>query len=164
MVLPNVLCCRFVYRQPIKNLWTYSESSFPGTSYDTNFSSLGLLWAEQLSFKDAETICEEQFCARNLKKLIESLFGPLNSDFSAQDSRRELKLVSIEPPWNKDSEYCSTMSVNEKATQNVQAFQKKSMCWNRRLLVDHVVEEPEECGHIWVTTRGESVNFRGSRV
>ncbi len=70
-----------------------------------NLSSLGLFWAEQLLFKDAEMICKEQFFTKNQQKPLGLFFAPLNDDLSAQDCCRELKLVSVEPPWNKNSEY-----------------------------------------------------------
>jgi hypothetical protein len=46
-----------------------------------------------------------------------------NDDFSAQNRPRDLKMVSLEPSGNKDSEYdsenCSSLPVNETETQNV---------------------------------------------
>jgi hypothetical protein len=37
-------------------LITYSESSLPGGSNETSFSSLGLSWAKQWPFKDSKPI------------------------------------------------------------------------------------------------------------
>jgi hypothetical protein len=47
---------------------------------------------------------------------------------------------------------------------NIQALHKKSVWWNRGLLVGHVVDESEECLHIWVKAHGESVDFTGRGV
>ncbi len=40
----------------LEKLKDMSESSFSGGSNDTNFNSLGLVWAEKSSLEDAETI------------------------------------------------------------------------------------------------------------
>jgi hypothetical protein len=39
------------------------------------------------------------------RKLLAYRFASLNGDCSAQDRPSELKLVSLEPPRNKDSEF-----------------------------------------------------------
>jgi hypothetical protein len=60
---------------------TYSESSFSGGSNDT---------------------IREVSATR---KLLANAFTSSNSDCSAQIRSRELKLVSLKPPENEDSEY-----------------------------------------------------------
>ncbi len=74
MVLPDILHCRIIHRHARKLLKTYSDSSFLCASDVNNFNFLSLFWAEQSSFKDAETIQEEHFCARNCLKPLGSFF------------------------------------------------------------------------------------------
>jgi hypothetical protein len=104
-VSPDVLHCRFVHRQARTILSTYSESLFPDGSNDTIFRSLGLFWAEKSSSEDEEKICMERFVARNWQKPLGSFVFTLNDDCSASDRPRDLKMVSLEPSGNEDSEY-----------------------------------------------------------
>jgi hypothetical protein len=102
MVLPDVLRFRFVHRYVRTILKTYSESSFLDGSNDSNFSALGLFWAEQLPFEDAETICEGHLSTRNRQKTLGSFFLTLNGNCLVQNRPRELKLMSLELPRNND--------------------------------------------------------------
>ncbi len=63
MVVPDVLGS--VHRNVRNILKTYSEYSFPDGSNDTNFSYLGLFWADQSSFEDTEIIREEHLGTKN---------------------------------------------------------------------------------------------------
>ncbi len=101
----DVFCCHFVHRHARKVEKTYSESSFPDGSNDTIFRSLGLSEAEQSSFKvktnDPSGFC--QFLAT--KRSMQIFSSSSDDDFSAQNRPRDLKMVSLEPSGNKDSEY-----------------------------------------------------------
>jgi hypothetical protein len=58
-------------------------------------------------------------------------------------------------------EHFSSICMNETAMQNILSI-KKTLCDETCLLGGHVVNESEECWHIWDTACRESVNFRGS--
>jgi hypothetical protein len=85
-----------VHRHARKVLKTYSESSFPDGSKDTNFRSLGLSWAEQLSSfkvkKKMIQVVSTGFWCPN--KQIVSVSS--NDDSSDQNRPRVLKLLTLE--------------------------------------------------------------------
>ncbi len=76
------------------------RSSWPDDSNHTSFGSLRLSWAEQSSFKDAKTICEELSGARNRQEPLGLFFAALNSYCSAQDRwRAETGMVRTVCSW-----------------------------------------------------------------
>jgi hypothetical protein len=159
-------CCQtfciavFVHRYNIKILKTYSDSSFLDSSNDTNFSSLGLFWAEQSLFKveksDPSGFC--WFLAPKCSPQIVSVSS--NNDCSAWNRPRELKSSGDE-----DSEYVFNiiLDIYEWSGHAKRQISSWKVCvMNRYLLCGHFVDESEKCGYIWGTSHGESVNFRGS--
>ncbi len=133
LVLPNVLSLPFIHRYHRDILSKYSEFLYWGGSIDIHFSSLSLSLAEKLLLKVAETICSELPSARKRKKPLESFFALWNDDFSVQDSWKKWpKILISRTAWEWGfwvwPHNCSTMSVNQMATQNVQALHKKKQC------------------------------------
>ncbi len=99
MVLLDVLRCRFVHRQARTILKTYSESSFPDGSNDTNSEAYSELRNRRL--KTPKRFARS-FLAPETAWIV---FFTLNDDCSTQDRPRDLTLVSLEPSGNRDSEY-----------------------------------------------------------
>ncbi len=94
-------CVAVFHRYARKIVKTYLGSSFSGRFIVTNFSSRGLFWPEQLSFKAGKK-GPRGFClflpVSGTKKLLPNHYESSNFDCSVQNRTRGLKLVPLEPP------------------------------------------------------------------
>jgi hypothetical protein len=106
MVLLDILGCHFLHRHGRTILMTFSESSF---------QTLLIVCSDANRPKNKCTFITPS----QLAGTSQSVFPSLNCNCSVQNRYRELKLVSLEPPDNKDDEYffvyLSTMSVTKLA-------------------------------------------------
>jgi hypothetical protein len=94
------LHCRFVHRHARKVLKTYSESSFPDGSND----SYPELRNHNLK-KRRQNDSRGAFRRQKPAETDQINFFTVNDDCSPKDWPRDLKLVSLEPTGNEDSEY-----------------------------------------------------------
>jgi hypothetical protein len=98
-------CITILFTDLLENFKRHSEFLFPNGSNDTNFSTLGLSWARQSSFKleNNDPSGFWRFLAPKCSSWIVS--ASLNDDWSAQNRPWVLKLVSLKPSGNKGSKY-----------------------------------------------------------
>jgi hypothetical protein len=88
-VLADVLRCHYIYKQAIKILETYSESSFLGRLKLYQFH----LSRPSNPHLKPPKLSERFLLVIGARKLLRIIFAPSNNDFSAQNRSGEPKLI-----------------------------------------------------------------------